>query len=108
MNLNGESTQVSISAIERRALEEGRVALIDKYVEGWHFEHYAPKVTDEAGQVLEFAEWYDAIVPQCFPTDDMLDMFGAGEIGFEEFKWFLVDGFKDFYAGQVAALSARG
>ena len=92
---------VQMSALEKMAVELGREAMKDRFVFGWHFDYYAPKVTNRNGEILTFKEWYDSITPKAFDEDLMVKMFNEGKTGFNEFKYFLEAPLKEFYEEKV-------
>ena len=92
---------VQMSAAEKMAVEVGREYMKKFYVFGWHFDHYAPKVTNSNGDILPFKEWYDSITPKAFEEDLMVEMFNAGKVTFDEFKFFLEAPLTEFYEEKV-------
>ena len=92
---------VNMSEMEKMAVEVGRETMKSTYVFGWHFDYYAPKVTDSNGKIIPFKEWYDSITPKSFEEDLMVEMFNAGKVTFDEFKYFLEEPLKEFYEEKV-------
>lgn len=97
---------VQMSALEKMAVELGRERMKELYVFGWHFEYYAPKVTKTDGEIMTFKEWYDSITPKAFEEDLMIEMFNAGKVTFDEFKFFLEEPLREFYDKEVEAEQA--